>query len=637
MAVIQIVSFMIIVFLLAYIWREDFVTVLPCAVCGLVLLLYVFALCRCLSLIDWIQAGVPVAVCLWLFFGKRREVLAYWRGQVMQPSFFMAVLMLFIVSVCVSGRVVTWWDDINYWAADVKSLYYLDGFAAKYGNVSPEFGDYPPGAQLMKWWFAHMDRRAFREGMAFAGYYAMNLSFLLPLLKRLKGKNIVVMALMAIALWLFPGIAEVYGYQGFCADLTMACIYGGFLYGVTDREGHKGSFYYIRLALYLSVLVMVKSVGFIWAAFGLIFLYLHEMSADSRENKEGRKKHFLCLSMVTLAPVISGVSWLTFCLLMRRVTNTTATAVKYITTDDYSLSGYRNEFAKAFVQAFFLKPLHQDKSWGIDLTPFMLYLCICLIVIFLYRRKIIPGRQGRLILWFSIVSGMVFYAVIFLAHLTIFATETQYLEASGMISSIERYGAPFTVGTLLFLSFLWIEHGDKLFAGRRPLIAQYGTFLCFIGLTFLAANWRRGYDALIGYRGTVEEALSAREAMVDDRGMNFLDTIKVLGSTESTRVLCLQEDDSVRWVGNSYTSMAASPVSVVYKGVNLESASGEWLAGEIRASHASYLYLEETDADAAAVFADMMTEGKFETQSLYRIEDDKGVMRLHKAEEGHGY
>lgn len=637
MAVIQIVSFMIIVFLLAYIWREDFVTVLPCAVCGLVLLLYVLALCRRLSLIDWIQAGALAAVCLWLFLGRRRKVLAYWRGQVMQPSFFVAVLMLFIVSVCVSGRVVTWWDDINYWAADVKSLYYLNGFAAKYGNVSPEFGDYPPGAQLVKWWFAHMDRRTFREGMAFAGYYAMNLSFLLPLLKRLKGKNAAVMALMALALWLFPGIAEVYGYQGFCADLTMACIYGGFLYGVTDREGHKEGFYYIRLALYLGVLVMVKSVGFIWAVFGLIFLCLYEISAGSRENREGRKKHFFCLSMVTLAPVITGASWMAFCLLMRRVTNTTATAVKYITTDDYGLSGYRNEFAKAFVQAFFLKPLHQDKNWGIDLTPFMLYLCICLIVIFLYRRKIIPEKQGRLILWFSIVSGMVFYAVIFLAHLTIFATETQYLEASGMISSIERYGAPFTVGTLLFLSFLWIEHGDKLFAARRPLIARYGTFLCFIGLTFLTANWPRAYDALIGYRGTVEEALSARAAMVDDRGKDFLEAIKALGGTESTRVLYLQGDDSVRWVGNSYTSLEASPVSVVYQGVNLESASGEWLAGEIRASHALYLYVEVTDADAAAAFADMMAGEKFETQSLYRIEDDKGVICLHKAEEGQGF
>ncbi len=47
--------------------------------------------------------------------------------------------------------------------------------------------------------------------------------------------------------------------------------------------------------------------------------------------------------------------------------------------------------------------------------------------------------------------------------------------------------------------------------------------------------------------------------------------------------------------------------------------------------------MEETDADAAAVFAGMMPEGEFETQSLYRIEDDKGVMRLHKAEERHGY
>lgn len=97
----------------------------------------------------------------------------------------------------------------------MKSLYYLGGFAEKYENVAPEFGDYPPAGQLFKWLFLHFDPHMFREGLAFVGYYIMNISFLLPLLRRIKGRNVPVILLAAAALWFLPSIAEVYGYGGF--------------------------------------------------------------------------------------------------------------------------------------------------------------------------------------------------------------------------------------------------------------------------------------------------------------------------------------------------------------------------------------------------------------------------------------
>ena len=85
--------------------------------------------------------------------------------------------MTVVMTVCVSSKVVSWWDDYNFWATDVKSLFYLDGFAGKYANAAPEFGDYPPGTQMIKWWFMHFSPGRFREGLMFAGYYFMNLSF----------------------------------------------------------------------------------------------------------------------------------------------------------------------------------------------------------------------------------------------------------------------------------------------------------------------------------------------------------------------------------------------------------------------------------------------------------------------------
>ena len=721
MSVINIIAFFICLFALAYFWKESLADVFPALTCMLVLMLYGLAFLHRLNWIDGIGVLVIVLFGVWLVRSEqsRRESFGKTCLQNMtQTSFIISVALLIAVILCTSGKVVTWWDDINFWATDVKSLYYLNGFAGKYGNVAPEFGDYPPGGQMIKWWFLHFNPDGFREGLAFAGYYCMNLVFMLPLLRKIRGRNILLMGGMAIALWLLPGIAEVYGYDGFCADLTLACIYGGFLYAVIDREGKKESFYYARLALYLSVLVLVKSVGFIWALFGIVFFLAYQYRMGGREvptagqeregqsasaavkkregqsasaavkeregqsvsaagkssgkqsaEPVGKAKDRLKAFLVCAAPVVAGGSWMLFCLLMRRVTKTTTTAVKYMTTDEYGISGYTGDFARAFLEAFVSLPLHKKRTFGLDLTPLSFYLCICLLVIFFYRKKLMPKKQGRLVLWFSILSGALFYGIIFIAHITIFATETQYLEASGMISSIERYGAPFTIGTLLFLAHIWMNcgaglfaapedgrpgrdreqsvkepHGDEGTSAREPhwdreesvkepwyqrgFMAKYGVCLCFLLFVGLTADWRTGYHGLIGYRKEVPEQLTARAEMTDEDGALFLEKIKVLGTGESTRICYVQRDDEPKWVRNSYTNLAASPISVVYCAVNLDDAVPDWMAEQIRDSHASYLYVEQTDADTWKVFNNMTDDGTFSCEKLYRIEDDGTQMRL---------
>ena len=66
-------------------------------------------------------------------------------------------------------------------------------------------------------------------------------------------------------------------------------------------------------------------------------------------------------------------------------------------------------------------------------------------------------------------DGNCFYGINLVSHLTIFATETQYLEATGMIASIERYSAPFTVGTLYLLFGIFLERSPRLWGKNFAL------------------------------------------------------------------------------------------------------------------------------------------------------------------------
>lgn len=645
MAVLHICAVLACILWLAHYFKVSLVEAIPVFVCVLVFVLYALAMVHHLSWIDGIAVAVLLLSGIWLVRRSKEERKGFF-GECLDKmtcaSFIAAVFLLVVIAVCTSGKVVSWWDDINFWATDVKSLYFLDGFAGKYANVAPEFGDYPPGAQLIKWWFLHLDPYVFREGLAFVGYYMMNMAFMLPLLRKLKGRNLPMMILMAAVLWFLPSIAEVYGYNGFCADLTMACIYGGFLLAVTDVEDlpkcavsrdsvieRSSIFYYGRCALYLGVLVLIKSIGFVWALFGLIFMFLYLKCSAERRKLGG--------FLVTAAfPLLTGGSWMLFCLLMRRVTKTTATAVKYMTTDEYGISGYTREFAEAFLRAFAGSPLHKDKTVAVDLTPLSLYLCICLLVVLFYGIGKHIGllrprdRRGKMILGFTLISGAVFYAVIFVAHITIFATETQYLEASGMISSIERYGAPFTVGTLIFLAGIWLEGAEHLFdkPGFPGFVRKYGAYLCLILFVALTAGYQVGYYGLVGYRKDVQAKLAERAGMIGEDERQFLDRVIVLRTDNGTRVCYIRRGDAPRWVNNSYAGYEASPTSVVYKSVNLDDAPTDWMVQEIRASHAAYLYVEKTDADVGAVFDEITQEGAFVCGVLYRITDDGTGIKL---------
>ena len=117
--------------------------------------------------------------------------------------------------------------------------------------------------------------------------------------------------------------------------------------------------------------------------------------------------------------------------------------------------------------------------------------------------------------------------------------------------------------------------------------------------------------------------------MIGEDETAFLDAVRELGgSRQGARVCYIRRGDTPRWVNNSYTAYEASPVSVVFQSVNLDDAPTDWIREQIRAAHASYLYAEDTEADAGAVFDPLMQEGGFSCGVLYRITDNGADMKL---------
>lgn len=629
MALIQIAAFLIVTAGLAWKAKEKIVDVLPMAVCVLILLLYGLSFAGKLYWLDWINIIVLVgSVILLLKTGRQRsgEITGKCVREFLHPgsiAFFIAVV---VVTVCVADKAVTWWDDYNFWATDVKALYAMNGFTGKYANVAPEFGDYPPGTQMIKWWFLHLNPGAFKEGLMFAGYYAMNMAFLAPLLKNLSRRRIWVILPALFFLWAFPSVAESFYLSGMCADLTMAVLYGSFLAAVLDEKNHCRLFYYTRLTLLLSVLVLCKNVGFLWVSFGLLFFFLYRILIWRREEKISFFKRTSMVLAVSVLPVIIEASWLLFCLIMRRVARLTGAAVS-MAVGNMGIPDVNREMVSAFLEAFFLWPLHKWKTIALDLTPFALYLFLLVGVGILWKKNCLEQKTARFLGLFFGLSGLFFYGLNLVSHLTIFAVEEQYLQPFGMISSIERYGAPFMIGSLYVLIFLWINH--------KRVDATRAYMICFM-LIFLCVDYKLLYEGIWGYRSEIQEVQDQRAEIIGEESNQFLTVLSknktVKGEIEKggIRVLYLRDGRKGEWVKNAYLNFEAAPISLMHKGIDPDQISLKLITESMEEAHTVYLYLDNLGEEAKIKLNETVGDGAFSYGNLYKLEysDTEAMLRL---------
>ena len=645
MAVVLLAAFLIIACLLALRFEKQLTAVLPLATCILILILYVLAFFRRLSWIDYFSTAIVVGAVLRVLFlsgEKKKKLFAQLRELFFAPSAIAAMVLLTGAVLLTGNKIATWWDDLNFWATDVKALYALDGFAAKYTNAASEFGDYPPGIQLLKWWFVHLKPDGFSEGLMFAGYYFGVFVFLTPLLSRLDEalqtarrtvKQLFWTVVLVVCLAAFPSMTETFYLGGMCADLVMAVIYGVILMSCFEDRAVLGAdtatadtaaadtatadiaaaasrsraFSNLRIALYLGVLVLVKSVGFLWAAFALVFVWFWRLHGAADKKKEIRQ--LLC---ITALPAVSGGSWMLFCLLMKRVAKLTGAAVSMASGNlPILLEGTVQKLLHAYAEAFAVRALHRDGFSWIGVSALALFVIFLIGIAWLYRRKLLTKTERNFLFVYVPLTGIVFYGINLVSHLTIFATETQYLEATGMIASIERYSAPFTVGTLYLLFGIFLERSPRLWGKISPYAALAAAVL-------LCANWGAVYDGMIGYRQRLDDDLQARSNMITEASEEFLEKMSKQDVGSGMRVLYLKNaQDAAQWVRNTYISFEASPVSVLFGGI------GEDTTG--------YLYADETDEALKELFAPYTEE--FAWKTLYRIQMNDGTLTLEKAEE----
>ena len=641
MQVFSLAAFLLLLIVFSVKFDKKLVEVLPVTLSTEILLLYVLAFFKALSFIDVVGVALILACIIYIIkldTYSRKALFGKVIDKLNDPSWWVFVVMMILIYIGVKDKLITWWDDLNFWGTDVKAIFYDNGFAGKYLNVAPEFGDYPPGTQLVKWMFLHLDPRGFNEGLMFTGYYFFIFSFLAPFIALFEKKGVrgvIGTILSGAVLFILPSCVEAFYLDGCCADICMAMAFGSFLVGVVKSRQRgaadtgrlescvSGSmtvrsfassdarFEMIAGTLYLSAMVLCKNTSFIWLIYAFLFyiLYYALCNAGSKDTQNdsaaarrsgGRAAAWIRSIIGYFAlPCSAYLSWAIFCLVNKRVARSTVGALKYVTTG-VDMPDMGHELISAYIKAFFAWPLHRYNNGIIDLSPFAFLLIVTAFFIYLGLFKKISKKECIFFTIFAFAGGLIFYGINLICHLTIFSTEMQYLEPFAMVSSIERYSAPFSFGMIMLILYFLFGRGYDL---KKCIIVALVIILC-ADLSSVA----RGFWT---YRNDIEKVLEERNELIgddiltlwnksillsDDGDPNLLyDIPDTTGEGQTahyngSRIMYVRDASEVSWISHAYISFFMSPVSVVYDYVDLENTSLDEIKARASELHAGYIY-----------------------------------------------
>ncbi|MBR6238874.1 MAG: hypothetical protein IKQ83_07510 [Lachnospiraceae bacterium] len=570
-------------------YRLKFYDALPLTTAGLILVLYALAYSKAMEHIVFFIAFYTAYLMI-------RAIKSKWRPAADTVTDVAAFVIISVtVSLLIKDHVVKWWDDVNFWATDAKGLYYLSGFTGKYGNVAPEFGDYPPAIQIAKWCALKFSLNEYREGYAFVGYSLMNMIFLLPLMrvadKVTAGLNRVLSAALRIVwmtvIMLIPGIVNDVWSYGACADVTMGIVYGAMLmaiYEVICGDNDRPEFIpYLKVALYGCVTALCKNTGFMWVTFAMILFIVLTIRM---------KRPFKNTLLTALCIYLIQGSWWANCLINRRIAKLTG-ALARTATGGMSMPEDASDKLRYYLLGFIKEPMHTAHTPVLDISALAMFIILTAVgVVTILSGKRDGSGLGRtpahkIMIVYTVLSGMAIYVIVLMSHMSIFATETQYGSSEVMAISISRYGAPFTIGTLMLLLCVMF---DGMKTDRRVIISFAAAVLLIILTTDYPAY---GY-MLRGYMADRDADLKARADMIDQEGQMYIDYLNSLSKDEydeikGHRVLFMRDGSRIHWVNDTYINYAVAPIATVYASYEAD-MSEEDVANIVKTSHADYIY-----------------------------------------------
>ncbi|MEG1084647.1 MAG: hypothetical protein RSE04_09460, partial [Hydrogenoanaerobacterium sp.] len=306
---ILLLSLLLVLFLLCWIFQKRFEQMLVPFVSALMLAIYPFALAQRLDAFVFFACGAAMFLLVWasvLCFRQKIKFASLPR-LICTPGFVCFALLTAFLYIGSVPRMVWWGDDIRYWALQPKSLYLSGGFLNGTMSLLPDFAAYMPGMPLFQWLGLAIFGE-WHEGILFFMLWLFWLVLIIPFAERITWKKAYWSPLFMVFAIALPTILNSPSYSFLGVDTALGLCFGYILCQLWQLRAPQGAtaFRYTCLCLSLCVLVLLKQTGLLLFVLSISFLPFCLRS----KAKPFALKPLLC---TYLPPLLLVLSWFVFC------------------------------------------------------------------------------------------------------------------------------------------------------------------------------------------------------------------------------------------------------------------------------------------------------------------------------------
>lgn len=625
-------SVVLITVLLVWRFNDTIPGTLPFVSCAVGLVLYILAFVNRMSWIDFILIAAGCGALYGLIVMARRKGIAALRmeikRQLSDTHFITGLIIIFLMCLMLRTEQILEWDGYNFWGPDIKSLYFRDGFAPKYSNVSPKYGNYPPMIQITLWLLPHLLER-YQENYVFMAYYAFGAILLFSVADRFRASQkkyaFIVSVISCVGAVVLPGAACTAWFRALYVDPLMAILFGVSLGLVVCRDNTHTGFWKSKFIISISYLALVKSISFVWSLLALLFFCLWWL-------QEKHDKRFV--AVCTGSIVLFYGSWSIFCRVMERTSalettfySIAAQRLKELAEGNFLSAGDNWGYITSYGRAILCTPLHREYTTALDLSPAALIIILFAAAFILWKHDFIPRKKIKRLILFMNLCIIWIYATVLIGQMTMFYSEQQYLEPVKAVTLLTRYAAPAHMGLLILLvtfasgKSIVDKEVDSLTAkggvDKRIVSFILTGILLFSCGAYSEMERRFVYDELDASR------IEKREMFCIEYN-GFLQAIKNIPTDEKNcRVLLGLYQTYI----NPIVINEASPISFVWISFTENAVQDmEALNTALKENHAGYLYVEDCPENLSALLSKYVVKGNFKPDQLYKIDSNNGLI-----------
>lgn len=464
-------------------YRKRAEEALPPLCLGAMVALFALALAGALRLTQWLCA-LPVAGLLAWLCRHGREGLAALRARLLTPQMLCLLLMGVLTALMCRLRYVDHGDEFNFWATEARSLWTSGGIVPASRCLTPRYGDYPMGAQLLQWLtltaFGRWDER-----LLYFSLYFFDLILLLPLLSRLSFRRWPLIPLVAALCVLAPTALSSAVYSTLSVDGTLGFLLGYALCMLWQAKT-GGRYERVCASLALCALVLTKQTGVLLAVLAAVF---------SLAVVRPKKRPWLSF----LAPAVLWGFWQVYCRVNQlndHMLSDGASVVASVLGGTWTRPAGYGAFLRLLAKGLMLFPLNTTghsgtpKAWfGLPLLGWAVVFALC--AYFWQRAR---GEKPRL-MWFVLGSVLAYIALMALSFLTVFSGEVgRYANDEELMGFIcDRYFSPLTLGLAYLTAYLAVSNARGA-TGRATSCALLALTLAFGNYPLLARDLVSGSD-----------------------------------------------------------------------------------------------------------------------------------------------